>query len=125
MHEVYTQAEAVCVWLGEGNDDTKPTFKFLERILDLQTLDDLVANLEETAESWALVLQLMTNRWFSRRWVIQELALARNAYVRWGRMDLSWKDFADSIALFMTKYEEIKQSILDWAFLVRRDQAGQ
>ncbi|KAH6714263.1 heterokaryon incompatibility protein-domain-containing protein [Leptodontidium sp. MPI-SDFR-AT-0119] len=121
MHEVYTQAESVCVWLGEGNDDTELTFEFLKRILDLQALDDLVANPEETAESWALVLQLITNHWFSRRWVIQELALARKAYVRCGSMDLSWKDFADSIALFMTKYEEIRRSILDHASLVCRD----
>ena len=84
-------------------------------MLDLKSLDDLVAKPQESAENWALILKLMRNHWFSRRWVIQELALAQEATVRWGSMDLSWTDFADAIALFMTKYEQIKQSSLDWA----------
>lgn len=113
MHEVYAQAENVCVWLGEGNEHTQETFEFLQEILNLQQLDDLVADPIPTARRWALIVKLMTNRWFSRRWVIQELALSRQATVRWGTRDLSWSDFADAIALFMTKYEEIKRTSLD------------
>lgn len=79
-------------------------------MLDLQQLDELVADPEGAAGGWAMVVKLMKNRWFSRRWVIQELALSRDAFVRWGREDLVWKDFADSIALFMTRYEEIKRT---------------
>lgn len=92
----------------------------MKTILDLQKLDDLVACPEQTAENWALILKLMTNHWFSRRWVIQELALAKKATVRWGNMDLSWRDFADAIALFMTKYEEVKRSIMNRASLLHR-----
>jgi hypothetical protein len=113
MHEVYTQAENVCVWLGEGKESTPETFSFLREILDLHNFDNLIADPEATARKWALIVDLMSNRWFSRRWVIQELALARKASVRWGDEELEWSNFADAIALFMTKYEEIKRTSLD------------
>ena len=113
MHEVYTQAENVCIWLGEGKESTPETFGFLREILDLHGLDNLVANPIPTARKWALVVDLMSNRWFSRRWVIQELALSRKACVLWGDEELEWSNFADAIALFMTKYEEIKRESLD------------
>jgi hypothetical protein len=113
MHEVYTQAENVCIWLGEGKEETPETFAFLREILDLHNFDELVAEPKATASKWGLIIDLMSNRWFSRRWVIQELALARKASVLWGEEELEWSNFADAIALFMTKYEEIKRTSLD------------
>jgi hypothetical protein len=39
--------------------------------------------------------------------------LSRNASILWGDEVLEWENFADAIALFMTKYEEIKRTSLD------------
>merc|ERR1711977_47045 len=115
MHEIYTQAEMVCIWLGEGTPETPETFTFLQTILNLRSLDNLVKSpiSQDTARKWALVVDLMANRWFSRRWILQELALSRQATVKWGDNELHWVDFADAIALFMTKYEDIKRQCLD------------
>ena len=52
----------------------------------------------------------MRAKWFSRRWVIQELALATMPHVRLGSQEMSWRDFADAIALFMTKYDTIRRA---------------
>jgi hypothetical protein len=108
MHEIYGEAENVCVWLGAGNNETKETFEFLKEILDLQHLDDLIKT-KNNPEKWRLVVNLMKNRWFSRRWVIQELALARRASVRWGGEEIQWSNLADAIALFMTKHDSIRE----------------
>jgi hypothetical protein len=75
MHEIYTEARNVCIWLGAGVPETKETFDFLREILNLQELDRLIAS-GDTPEKWKLVVRLMENKWFSSRWVIQELALA-------------------------------------------------
>ncbi|KUJ19697.1 uncharacterized protein LY89DRAFT_640877 [Mollisia scopiformis] len=107
MHEVYSQADSVWVWLGEGTPQTKETFQFLKSILNLNTFEDLIKT-KENPDKWYLLVQLMRNQWFSRRWVIQELALAREAVVYWGTSKMMWPDFADAIALAMTKYQEIK-----------------
>ena len=108
MAEIYGGADTVCVWLGAGISQTKEIFDFLKSILDLQHLDRLISSKEEH-HKWFLVLDLMKNAWFSRRWVIQELALAKRACVRWGREEIQWTNFADAIALLMTKHDTILQ----------------
>jgi hypothetical protein len=110
MHEIYSEAGYVCVWLGAGKPETHATFEFLKSILDLQYFDKIVKTGEDP-KRWMLIVNLMKNRWFSRRWVIQELALARKATVLWGDETISWQDFADAIALFMTKHDDIKEML--------------
>lgn len=110
MNEIYYGADNVCVWLGAGDDETVETFEFLKALLNLKTLDDLIRN-RETPEKWRLVAKLMQNKWFSRRWVIQELALARKATVRWGGEEIQWTDFADITALIMTHHSTIQQML--------------
>jgi hypothetical protein len=108
MDEIYTEAKRVCIWLGAGGPEAKDTFDFLYEILDLKKFDKLVES-RENPKNWKLVVRLMENRWFSRRWVIQELALAKTAIVLWGNQSITWSKFADAIALFMTKHDEIKR----------------
>ena len=109
MDVIYSEATYVCAWLGAGKPESKETFDFLKnKVLDLQELDNLVKT-SNHARKWRLVVNLMKNRWFSRRWVIQELALARIAVVRWGSEEIEWSNFADAIALFMTKHDEITE----------------
>jgi Heterokaryon incompatibility protein (HET) len=120
MHEVYTQAEKVYIWLGEGiQEENQKAFNFLHKILDLEKLEELVERLARKGDepTWKEDLQdckraidLMKADWFSRRWVIQELALATNAHVCRGQCEIPWPEFADAIALFMTKYDRIRRA---------------
>jgi hypothetical protein len=114
MHELYIQAENVKIWLGDGSTATacpKRCFKFLRQILNLQNLDSLLDDLQRggsnVMETARHVVQLMCNKWFSRRWVIQELALARKAEVVYGKKTMPWSDFADAIAIFIKSQERI------------------
>jgi hypothetical protein len=66
MHEIYSQAEHVCIWLGEGKESTSETFEFLREILDLSSLDFLVAKPIPNARKWTLVVDLMNNPLFER-----------------------------------------------------------
>ncbi|PMD50557.1 uncharacterized protein K444DRAFT_621929 [Hyaloscypha bicolor E] len=115
MHELYIQAEKVRIWLGDGSTaakegSPKDCFNFLRRILG--ELDKLLDDLgkENTAVMEAakqVVVQLMCNKWFSRRWIIQELALARTAEVVYGNQTMPWSDFADAIAIFIKSQDRI------------------
>lgn len=67
MDIIYSQAQSVSIWLGSGKPETKETFEFLYSILDLRVLDRLIRT-QETPMKWVLVLNLLKNRWFSRRW---------------------------------------------------------
>ncbi len=116
MHQIYSNAENVCIWLGVGIFDpvtnivepeaTRRVYDFIRDMLDLQHLDQLVQE-EKCGKDWLAFVQLMRNRWFSRRWVVQELALAREATVHYGKEVILWEDFADAVALFVTKHDQI------------------
>jgi hypothetical protein len=124
MHEIYSKASNVCIWLGVGEiyptmgnspapttnvvnaEGTKRTFEFIRETLKLRRLDQLIVSPKHAAE-WQSFVRLMRNRWFSRRWVVQELALAKEATVHYGEEVIQWRDFADAVALFVTKHDEI------------------
>jgi Heterokaryon incompatibility protein (HET) len=73
MHDVYTQAEKVYIWLGKRNPiEAQRVFDFLRKILDLSELENLVERLETQRGSWEddrrdckLTIDLMKAKWFS------------------------------------------------------------
>ncbi|KAG4435233.1 hypothetical protein IFR05_009288 [Cadophora sp. M221] len=118
MNEIYSEASNICIWLGVGEmdpetsevnpDGTKQTFEFIGDMLSLKRLDTLIID-PSVAGRWLAFVELMRNRWFSRRWVVQELALAKQATVHYGQQVMQWSDFADAVALFVTKHDQINR----------------
>ncbi|KAG0653109.1 Heterokaryon incompatibility protein [Hyphodiscus hymeniophilus] len=102
MHEIYNEANCICVWLGAEEREMKETFEFLKYISNLETSDNLVKT-KTNVEKWKLVVSLMKNGSFRRRWPHHELASARRAVVCWGLDENQWSDFVDALALFVTK----------------------
>ncbi|KAH7350751.1 heterokaryon incompatibility protein-domain-containing protein [Rhexocercosporidium sp. MPI-PUGE-AT-0058] len=106
MADIYSQAAEVLIWLGEGTEATKDVMLYLKRIgqkfidrgkeileprderspdndaLWKDVIDD--PNLEKTDMIW-------TRPWFSRVWIIQELALANRPTVRCGDICMDWE----------------------------------
>lgn len=112
MAEIYSGAHRVCIWLGAGNLKCNQALDFIGEIVELSSLDTLVRD-ELTVSKWDAFVELMRCRWFSRRWVVQELALATDATLHYGVKCVHWTDFADAVALFVTKYDEIKDLFRD------------
>jgi hypothetical protein len=52
----------------------------------------------------------MRRRWFTRRWIVQEVAFARSAIVRCGTSVVSWTRFCGAVTLFTEKLDDIKES---------------
>jgi len=103
MAKIYTRAELVYVWLGEedegDNEDTGAAFEFIDRVLKLKYFDGLVKD-ENLHKDWKNMVELMKREWFSRRWVVQEIALAKDAVILCGSHRIKWLDFADAVSLF-------------------------
>ena len=75
MAEMFSGATHLCVWLGEQSADSKLALNFISRMVNLH---DIVADRRTLPECVALS-SLMRRSWFSRRWVVQEIALADRA----------------------------------------------
>jgi hypothetical protein len=102
MDKIYGGAANVCIWLGESSDDSKLAMDFIrERVLELWKFDELIEN-RKLAKHWAALIRLMKRPWFSRRWVVQEIALSTHGgTIYCGKDHNSWQDFADAVSLFV------------------------
>ena len=105
MHDIFHRASNVCIWLGDQADDSNAAMDFIAQILDFSTHSRSITN-RVKARTVALS-KLLARPWFSRRWVVQEIALARKATVHCGTESIPWTEFADAVALFGTIRNEV------------------
>jgi hypothetical protein len=100
MALIYSRATQVCVWLGEQDEDSNVAIRFIkDDILKFENFDAVCS--KGNADRWRALLMLMQRPWFSRRWVVQEIALARRATVYCGSDEIPWNDFAVAVELFV------------------------
>jgi Heterokaryon incompatibility protein (HET) len=111
--KVYNNADRVCIWLGSADHQgrTNRAMAFIHEIVKAYDVEELI--IPEKAICWSDLIYLMRKSWFSRRWVIQELALATEAVVHCGDKEVHWRDFADAIGLFTLHFEQIHQLFKD------------
>lgn len=107
MGKIYSEATNVCIWLGEETDTSGAALEHIKSVLDLKLLDRLVS--ENHTADWAALSALMRRDWFSRRWVVQEIAFAQKAWVHCGDQRIPWSHLADAVALFSSRAEEIAE----------------
>ncbi|KAJ2896259.1 hypothetical protein MKZ38_005713 [Zalerion maritima] len=101
MARIYTRAEQVCVWLGEDDRDSTLAINFIKKeIMTLENFDTICSD-SRNKQKWMALLMLMQRPWFSRRWVVQEIALAQKATLYCGLDSINWADFAVAVELFV------------------------
>lgn len=112
MAKIYSEANNVRIWLGEEvPDKSEVALKFITRILDFENFDRLIAD-SRLVQEWASLFWLMKRSWFGRRWVVQEVALARKAFLHCGKDWVAWDDFADAVNLFEEKAQIIQEHFM-------------
>ncbi|KAI1214963.1 HET-domain-containing protein [Annulohypoxylon truncatum] len=100
MSSIYGEAECVYVWLGDEGENSKLAMEFVKnRVLNLKEWDRLIRD-DKIVKEWQALSALMRRPWFSRRWIVQEIAIAQKATLFCGMDSVDWKDFADAVSLF-------------------------
>lgn len=109
MAQLYASADQVCIWLGSADAEgrTNRAMDFIKEIVKEHDVQKLITPAK--APSWDALIYLLRSSWFSRRWVIQELALAKVAEVRCGDKAVHWRDFGDAISLFVIHFDQIRK----------------
>ncbi|KAJ5040591.1 uncharacterized protein L3040_006243 [Drepanopeziza brunnea f. sp. 'multigermtubi'] len=97
---IFYKAENLCFWLGD-EPVYKSALNFIPQILELNNVDKLVQD-EEAVEKWAAFLNLLKNRVFSRLWLVQEVAIARNVTLHCGAPAIHYADFVDAVTIFLS-----------------------
>jgi hypothetical protein len=112
MAEIYKAARAVLVWLGkEENDDTQNSVELLRRISatpkeklnELKKLQihhpvflEAFGQCGGSTDRWLSLKQLLSRSWFSRVWIIQEIAFASSIIVLCGNLSFPWEDCVEA-----------------------------
>ncbi|TRX88150.1 hypothetical protein FHL15_010948 [Xylaria flabelliformis] len=105
MHKIYRGAECVSLWLGSLPDSGHGDFKWEDAAIDLAK-----------ASVW------------SRRWVVQELLLARDIEIYYGRKSIFWDEFTKILGKalltkptkYITIYNQRGGGLLDFAMAMMK-----
>lgn len=108
MAEIYRAARTVIVWLGGGGHrETQYAVELLERIsaAPIEKLNDLkklqihdprmsevLGECGGSTDHWRSLKRMFSRTWFSRIWIIQEIAFAESILVLCGSYSLLWED---------------------------------
>jgi hypothetical protein len=106
MGHIYRRARSVGIWLGEAAEESDVAFDFIPRIIDLSQFDQIIKD-QSSTHQWYALSRLMNRSWFSRRWVVQELAFAKEARLYCGNKEVDWASFADAATLFAERQQDI------------------
>ena len=111
MSEIYENAEKVDVWLGDEEHDSQMALDFIKNeIVDLDRFDELVKGKNTiSTEKWRALTALLTREWFERRWVVQEIALAKKAELYCGKDSVLWTDFTIAVAMFESRSKPLSE----------------
>jgi Heterokaryon incompatibility protein (HET) len=109
MHEIYNRAKRVCVWLGPEEGQSSSAMKFVRSINTLDDFHQFMKDDSREAEDLANFAQLLRRPWFNRRWIVQEIATARDAQIYCGPEELPWRDFAQAVSLFASRVTDVKR----------------
>lgn len=128
MRQIYKQSKKTLVWLGPETGDTAKAFElipylhkvFMEAFdgkprairLDLRLLEHpSIQQVYLQVHSIEPFMQLEQRPYFSRIWVIQELAVSYNKItLLWGKFSLSWEEYV-AAALTFACFEIRKSNI--------------
>jgi ankyrin repeat protein len=135
MGSIYKSAEQVIVWLGRSIVNTSPVFRHMRQLEKLATghayhewkvsdhrwqeiwsTTKPMVDVEST--DWLLqqrrgLESIFNEPWFTRVWIIQEIANARSATIMCGKATISSRIFAAMPSLVGMELDPHRQAILD------------
>ena len=104
MGLIYSHAKSVLIWLGPHADGSEKYFDFCNRISsESQSLNSYRSRLRERVESdatdhiSAAIAFLQRRTYWTRTWIIQEIALASDIHVFCGDQFSHWSNFIHSM----------------------------
>jgi hypothetical protein len=103
MIDIYAGAEQVDVWLGQPADDSNLALEFVPKLetafQQIRTVDEDI-NMERlsgvdgcgrNSKGWQALRALLKRSWFSRAWIVQEVAVAKSVTLHCGSATLAWE----------------------------------
>jgi len=105
MRDIYSKAQRVIIWLGKEESGDRKGFDLAKSLYQkcdgerydmyatIYDFDDFDCRSKGVSEpfrnpDWSALFNILSNPWFSRIWVVQELLVAKRSSMRRGALDL-------------------------------------
>ncbi|KAF6806158.1 hypothetical protein CSOJ01_09014 [Colletotrichum sojae] len=99
MRRIYEEAESTIAWLGNAPGAAKAMTLVKKLFVDEAIDAEGFALLTRDPDSgWAELRTLLSNDWFNRIWIVQEIAVSRETDVLYGGSSLQWQALAMALA---------------------------
>ena len=134
MGKIYAQAKKVHIWLGDSDEGTTKTWAFLRTVgalgkdqINETTIKSELQHIWGQEGGIAQIEHFLRRSWFSRRWVLQEVALSQAAVVRCGKSKISWNCIASGLEMLeiasrgMFSINTTAQNTLNIAYTLRNN----
>ena len=115
VRNIFEEAEMALGWLGD-DPGAKKAFSFIKRVNETRSPNSFSTFCSEPDSGWSEFEKLMSNEWFERVWIIQEVAVAKASVLRYGDQEMDWSDFTQALArviLFGFQMESHLHTLLD------------
>lgn len=114
IRRIFQSAKTVFVWLGEESENSPAVLPFMNRIARTADMtDSLFGDVYDT--EWQALQVLLMHSYFTRMWVVQEIAVARHIDVLHGVYSLYWKTFLKAIRLSRMRFDQHKTKLSPYA----------
>lgn len=100
MRNIFEEADMTIGWLGDS-PGAKEAFALLRRIYEVKSADSL-EKLYTSSAGWRELDELMSNEWFQRIWIVQEIAAAKTQTLRYGDQEMEWFEFTGALARLLS-----------------------
>ena len=119
MKDIYSHATFVIAWLGRAQAYSERVFDFVEELANLiennltQNPDAISAWIQSNTSplfancQWMAFADLLNRSYWSRAWIVQEVALSKSAVVMYGKYGLQWNYFLLASSIVFTHIGEI------------------
>ncbi|KAH6955989.1 heterokaryon incompatibility protein-domain-containing protein [Ilyonectria sp. MPI-CAGE-AT-0026] len=106
MREIYSQSKRTIVWLGEERFYTETAIKFIPELTvivkaDIRVVWKYLLSQDTFLRQMSSLIWFFHHPWWTRTWVIQEVALAKNVHILCGPHQLCWSTIHSLIIAWM------------------------
>jgi hypothetical protein len=126
MRIIYQQAREVRVWLGEAANSSELSFQFMKDPATLSQLQDSTSAIYKKFKArqslpvlYALG-DLFGRSYWSRVWIVQEVASAKNITVNCGADEITWLQLLAATRVIQNSYALVAEILYDRPLLVKR-----
>lgn len=114
MPEIYSDASEMLVWLGADTVKSTHAIRFVQTILNISPLENMV-KFPESLHLWEAFNDMLILPWFRRAFSLQEVSFAQKCTLYWGSSSISWLDFVEALDMVVSMETSLQKLDLGWS----------